>query len=127
MMNVMSAPEITLYGIPNCDTVRKSRTWFAEQGLPYVFHDFKKHGVPREALTLWCDTLGLDTLLNRQGTTWRKLDAGAQAAAADLPGAWALMEQHPSVIKRPVVVWRHRGQTHVSVGHIPIQWERWRQ
>jgi arsenate reductase (glutaredoxin) len=94
---------ITLYGIPNCDTVKKARRWLDEQGLAYTFHDFKKQGVPQARLDRWMDTVGAARLVNRQGTTWRKLDAAAQAAAASDDGARALMLAQPSVIKRPVV------------------------
>jgi len=96
---------IILYGIPNCDTVKKARTWFDENGVEYQFHDFKKQGVPPEQLQRWAQAAGWETLLNRKGTTWRKLDAAAQAGAADSAGAQALMLANPSVIKRPVVDW----------------------
>ncbi|MES2362716.1 MAG: ArsC family reductase [Pseudomonadota bacterium] len=96
---------ITLYGIPNCDTVKKARAWLTEHGVAYTFHDFKKQGVPSEKLPAWGQAVGWDRLLNRQGTTWRKLDAAAQASAADAAGAQALMLANPSVIKRPVVEW----------------------
>lgn len=96
---------IILYGIPNCDTVKKARTWLAENGVEYQFHDFKKQGVPPEQLKRWAQAAGWETLLNRKGTTWRKLDAAAQAGAADSAGAQALMLANPSVIKRPVVDW----------------------
>ena len=69
----------TVYGIPNCDTVKKARAWLAEQGIAYTFHDFKKQGVPAERLPQWIASLGWEKLLNRQGTTWRKLDAAVQA------------------------------------------------
>ena len=110
---------ITLYGIPNCDTVKKARAWLAEHHVDYKFHDFKKQGVPPERLALWMERAG-DKLLNRQGTTWRKLDAATQAAAAEPAGARALMLAQPSVIKRPVVEW---GPGDVSVGFDPAQWQ----
>ena len=78
---------ITLYGIPNCDTVKKARTWLTAQGVVVTFHDFKKQGVPEQQLDQWLATLGWDKLLNRQGQTWRKLDATAQAAVVDAPSA----------------------------------------
>lgn len=97
---------ITVYGIPNCDTVKKARAWLAEQGLQAQFHDFKRQGVPAELLPAWLQAFGRERLLNRAGTTWRKLDAASQAAAqADDAGAVALMQREPSVIKRPVVAW----------------------
>lgn len=94
---------ITLYGIPNCDTVKKARRWLDDQGVAYSFHDFKKQGVPPAQLDRWMRAVGAARLVNRQGTTWRKLDAAAQAAAASDAGARALMLAQPSVIKRPVI------------------------
>jgi arsenate reductase len=96
---------ITLYGIPNCDTVKKARAWLSERGLAHTFHDFKKQGVPPGELARWTQAAGWEKLLNRKGTTWRKLDAAAQAAVVDAASAQSLMLAHPSVIKRPVVDW----------------------
>ena len=98
---------IILYGIPNCDTVKKARAWLTGQGMAYSFHDFKKAGVPPERLAAWEDALGWQKLLNRQGTTWRKLDADVQSGVTDAASAQALMRAQPSVIKRPVVEWGH--------------------
>ena len=98
---------IILYGIPNCDTVKKARAWLTGHGLAYSFHDFKKAGVPPERLAAWEDALGWQKLLNRQGTTWRKLDAAVQSGVTDAASAQALMRAQPSVIKRPVVEWGH--------------------
>ena len=98
---------IILYGIPNCDTVKKARAWLTGQGLAYSFHDFKKAGVPPERLDAWEDALGWQKLLYRQGTTWRKLDAAVQSGVTDAASAQALMRAQPSVIKRPVVEWGH--------------------
>jgi Spx/MgsR family transcriptional regulator len=99
---------ILVYGIPNCDTVKKARAWLGEHGVEYQFHDFKKQGVPAEQLERWVAELGWEKLLNRQGTTWRKLEPGAQTAVKDAGSAKALMLSQPSVIKRPVVEWRGR-------------------
>ena len=96
---------IILYGIPNCDTVKKARTWLGDHGVDYQFHDFKKQGVPPDQLTRWTQAAGWEKVLNRQGTTWRKLDAAAQAGVHDSASAEALMLANPSVIKRPVVDW----------------------
>jgi len=96
---------ITLYGIPNCDTVKRARAWLDEQGLAYQFHDYKKQGVPAAKLPRWMGELGWDKVLNRAGTTWRKLDEAAKAGASDAAGAAALMVAQPSVIKRPIVEW----------------------
>jgi arsenate reductase (glutaredoxin) len=109
---------ITLYGIPNCDTVKKSRAWFDAQGLAYQFHDFKKQGVPASALDSWINAVGWEALVNKKGTTWRKLDAATQAAVVDAASAKALMQREPSVVKRPVVVQGGK----VSVGFSPEVW-----
>nr|WP_315495307.1 ArsC family reductase [uncultured Rhodoferax sp.] len=103
----------TLYGIPNCDTVKKARDWLTQHGVDYQFHDFKKQGVPTALLPGWIATAGLDTLINRRGPTWRKLDEATQASVVDTPSAMAVMQEHSSVIKRPVVVW---GDGTVTVG-----------
>jgi arsenate reductase (glutaredoxin) len=103
----------TLYGIPNCDTVKKARAWLAENEVETRFHDFKKAGVPGERLQAWLAAAGWERLLNRQGTTWRKLDDATRAAVTDAAGAAALMQEQPSVIKRPVVEW---GDGTVTVG-----------
>ncbi len=80
-----------LYGIPNCDTVKKARTWLDEHGVAYDFHDFKKAGVNDALLDTWLAQVPLATLLNRKGTTWRKLSPEQQAAAADTSVARTLM------------------------------------
>ena len=111
---------IILYGIPHCDTVKKARTWLAEHGQAHSFHDFKKQGVPAAPLARWMQAVGWERLLNRKGTTWRKLDAAAQAAVVDAASAEAVMCSHPSLIKRPVVDW---GSV-VTVGFDPAEWGR---
>lgn len=93
---------ITVYGIPNCDTVKKARQWLDAQGMPYVFHDFKKQGVPEDRLNAWVDAAGWEALLNRRGTTWRGLDDATRNAVVDAVSAKALMLASPSLIKRPV-------------------------
>lgn len=111
---------ITLFGIPNCDTVKKSRAWLLSQGLDYQFHDFKKQGVPAEALAHWAQAVGWDVLLNKKGTTWRALDSAAQTAVQDSASAQAVMQAHPSSIKRPVVDW---GQGRITVGFDAAAWQ----
>ena len=93
---------ITLYGIPNCDTVRKARKWLEAHGVAYAFHDFKKHGVPEDRLRDWVKQAGWENLLNRRGTTWRKLDEETRATI-DEAAAIEIMLENPSIIKRPVV------------------------
>ena len=109
---------IIVYGIANCDTVKKARAWLTEHGQTCEFHDFKKRGVPPEKLALWAQVVGWEKLLNRRGTTWRKLDAAAQAAVMDAASAHTLMLAQPSVIKRPVVDW---GQD-ITVGFDAAAW-----
>jgi len=119
----MSTPTtIILYGIPNCDTVKKARAWLQEQGLAYQFHDFKKQGVPTERLPAWMAAVGWDKLLNRQGTTWRRLDAAVQAGVHDAASAAVLMQEQPSVIKRPVVEWTGTPSGRVTVGFKAEAW-----
>lgn len=110
---------VVLHGIPNCDTVKRARAWLLEQGVDHVFHDFRKSGVPEGALEAWSEAVGWQRLLNRKGTTWRKLDARQQACVVDAPTACALMRAEPSVIKRPVVDW---GGGRVTVGFDADAW-----
>jgi len=110
---------VRCYGIPNCDTVKRARAWLAERGVAHEFHDFKKLGVPVERLDAWMDELGWQPLLNRQGTTWRKLDADVQQGVVDALSARALMLAQSSVIKRPVVEW---DDGRVTVGFDAQRW-----
>ena len=108
---------ITLYGIPNCDTVKKARVWLDRAGIAYAFHDYKKAGADPARLAQWCNALGWETVLNRAGTTFKKLP-DADKAGLDQAKAIKLMLAHPSMIKRPVVV-HPRG---LLVGFKPEQW-----
>lgn len=110
---------IVVYGIPNCDTVKKARTWLTARGLEYRFHDFKKDGVPADRLPAWLAEVDWQVLVNRKGTTWRKLEPAAQAAVQDAASARDLMLRQASVIKRPVVEWGDR----TTVGFDPAVWE----
>lgn len=94
---------IHLYGIPNCDTVKKARVWLDANGLSATFHDYKKEGADPDKLAAWIDAAGLDTVVNRKGTTFRKLTEEEKAAASDSHTAVALLVQQPSIIKRPIV------------------------
>ncbi len=113
---------ITVYGISNCDTVKKARAWLTQEGVAHTFVDFKKQGLPVEKLPVWEKALGWDKLLNRKGTTWRKLEAAEQAAVVDAASALAVMQQHASVIKRPVVEWSGSDGP-VSVGFDANSWK----
>ncbi|MBW8832661.1 MAG: ArsC family reductase [Burkholderiales bacterium] len=94
-----------LYGIPNCDSVKRARAWLDDRGIEHRFHDFKKNGVPIERMEVWFKHLGWEALLNRQGTTWRKLDDAIKAGVTDAPSAREAMAGHSSLIRRPVVEW----------------------
>lgn len=95
---------ITLYGIPNCDTVKKARTWLDQHDRPYEFHDFKKAGVSEALVHTWLKKVDWEILVNRKGTTWRGLPDERKAQVVDAASAIALMIESPSVIKRPVLV-----------------------
>ena len=109
---------VTLYGIPNCDTVKKARGWLDARGVAYVFHDYKKAGADASRLAAWCEIAGWETVLNRAGTTFKKL-ADTDKADLDQARAIALMVAQPSMIKRPVV--EHPGG--LLVGFAMAQWQ----
>lgn len=92
----------TIYGIRNCDTMKKARAWLEGQGIAHDFHDYKQSGVSREMLSRWCAALGWETVLNRAGTTFRALPE-AEKAGLDEDGAVSLMLTQPSMIKRPIL------------------------
>ena len=96
---------ITLYGIPNCDTVKRARAWLQTHGHDATFHDFKKASVPPDRLDAWAQALGWERLLNRKGTAWRKLDDTLRDTVIDAASAKRVMREQVSVIKRPVVEW----------------------
>jgi len=110
---------ITLYGISNCDTVKKARTWLDAQGLAYTFHDYKKAGTDPAKLTEWCQAAGWEKVLNRAGTTFKKLP-DADKDGLDQAKAVTLMAAQPSCIKRPVV--EHPGG--LLVGFKPDEWSK---
>ncbi len=106
-----------LFGIRNCDTVKKARKWLDEAGVAYEFHDFKKQGLTEQQLDDWLDVLGWEPLINRRGTTWRKLPETVRDTI-DAHSARAVMLENPSIIKRPVVEQGDR----VFVGFDADQW-----
>ena len=110
---------ITLYGIKNCDTMKKARAWLAGHGVDYVFHDYKVAGIERARLERWCTEAGWEVLLNRSGTTFRKLPDAAKASLTATK-AIGLMLAQPSLIKRPVL--EHAGQ--LTVGFKPEIYQR---
>ena len=92
-----------LYGIANCDTVKKARAWLENNGVQFEFHDFKKHGVTHALLASWLKQVSWEELVNRKGITWRKLTDEEKASVKDDASAIALMLEKTSVIKRPVL------------------------
>lgn len=104
-----------LFGIPNCDTVKKARIWLTDNGIEYEWHDFKKQGLSVEQVQAWINVVGWEVLINKQGTTWRKLDETTKASVIDARSAIEVMTTNPSVIKRPVLV----TNTQTQVGFKP--------
>lgn len=109
-----------VYGIATCDTVKRARAWLDDRGSAHRFHDFKRAGVPGPRLDAWLKAAGWEALLNRKGTTWRRLDEAVRARITDAGSARALMLEQPSVIKRPVVEW---ADGRISVGFDAAQWD----
>ena len=108
-----------LYGIPNCDTVKKARAWLGEHGHPYAFHDFKKQGVPEALLDAWLAEFGWETIINRRGTSWRALPQ-EQRDTMTSASARAAALHNPSLIKRPILVTPRRS----LIGFDPILWHK---
>jgi len=109
---------ITVYGIPNCDTVKKARAWLDARGIPYAFHDYKKQGADPRKLQRWVEAASWEKVLNRAGTTFRKLPE-SDRESLDAAKAVRIMAANPSAIKRPIVE-HPRG---VLVGFKPEEWE----
>ena len=93
---------VTVYGIPGCETVKKARRWLDERELDHAFHDYRKQGIDAAHLQAWCDEFGWEALLNKRGTTWRRLPE-SEREGLDESGAITLMQTHTSLIKRPVI------------------------
>ncbi len=94
---------IEVYGIPNCNTVKKAIEWLKEKSLPYRFHDYKKEGIREEKLKEWCGYFGWENLINKAGTTYKKLSEDEKAAIVDEQSAIQIMLSNTSIIRRPVV------------------------
>ena len=103
MAAIANTARVTIYGIPNCDQVKKARTWLDARKVAYAFHNFKKQGLRREIATSWLDQAGAEVLINRKGSTWRALDEARKALVDKASGAVALMLENPSIVKRPVL------------------------
>ena len=104
---------ITLYGIKNCDTVKKARKWLDTHGIDYQFHDFRADGLDRKALANWLDELGWETLVNKRSTSWKALDA-ASRETMDASSALAAIIEQPTLIKRPLLDTGHERHTGFS-------------
>ena len=92
-----------MYGIPNCNTIKKARIWLEKNKIPYTFHNYKTEGITPEKLKAWAAKQGWQILLNKKGTTWRKLAPTLPSANLSQAGALKLLRQNPSLIKRPVI------------------------
>jgi len=92
-----------VYGIKNCDTVKKALNWLEENQVKYEFHDYKKLGVTEDKLKEWSEKVGYEPLINKRGTTWKKLDSEIQNAVTSADAAFKLMQDKTSVIKRPIL------------------------
>ncbi len=93
----------TVYGIPNCNTVKKALDWLNEHKVPYEFHDYKKKGISADKLQSWASQKGWEPLVNKKGSTWRQVDPAVQAAIVNEKAAISLMQEKTSVIKRPLI------------------------
>lgn len=107
---------ITLFGIPNCDTVKKARTWLEQHAVPFTFHNFKKDGLTSEQVDTWLQKIDFATLINRKGTSWRALSEEQKSNADQLDVAKTLILSNPSLIKRPVLQIQNEQLHHVGVG-----------
>lgn len=100
---MQSKKDITVFGIPNCDTVKKARSWLLEQNVEFIFHDFKKNGLTRNIVENWLNHVDLNLLINRKGTTWRALTDAQKTSCDNRDAAISLMMASPSIIKRPIL------------------------
>ena len=117
---------ITIYGIKSCSTMKKAFTKLDELGVSYDFHDYKKQGIDKESVQRWIDELGIDKVLNKRGTTWRKLtDEQKQAADANVNNAIDLLVENTSMIKRPMVEgeWKNKNQQILLCGFDEAEFE----
>jgi arsenate reductase (glutaredoxin) len=114
--------KITVYGIPNCDQIKKTLGWFRAAGVAIEFHDYKKHGINAETLRDWFAITDWQVFVNRAGTTWRKLPDSTKAAVISAESAIAVLVEFPSIIKRPVVTIGTSGQS-LIVGFNPDRFD----
>jgi arsenate reductase (glutaredoxin) len=110
---------LTLYGIPNCDTVKKARVWLQNQDIAYHFHDFKKDGLSAAIVNNWLKTLSWEAIVNTKGTTYKALDEAQKSAIGQSKTGMDLLLENSSIIKRPVL---ERDGVALSVGFLPEKW-----
>ncbi|GGB40989.1 arsenate reductase [Roseibium aquae] len=108
-----------VFGIKNCDSVKKARKFLEEAGVGYTFHDYKKDGLDTAKLKAFLDEFGWEQVLNKKGTTWRKLDEATRDSVTDAASALVVLQDNPSMIKRPIV----EGKTKNFIGFDPVAWE----
>lgn len=113
---------VRLYGIPYCDSVKRARRWLDTRGIDYAFHDYKKDGADPAKLARWIEVKGIDAVLNRRGTTWRKMP-DEDKARADGNDAVSMLVQHPSMIKRPIVEYDGGHAGGILVGFKEDEWD----
>jgi len=94
---------MTIYGIPNCDTIKKTLDWFKANNVLYEFHDYKKEGIGKSKLQSWFKQVGIEHIINKKSTSWKALDIDEQASVTTQAGAIAVILKNPSIIKRPVI------------------------
>lgn len=95
--------KVKVYGIPNCDTTKKTLTWLKENKIAFTFHDYKQEGISKEKLEAWCKKTGWETIFNKRSTTWRELSEAEQKKVINQTEAIKIMMEHNSIIKRPVI------------------------
>lgn len=98
---------LKIYGIPNCDTVKKALTWLKQNDIAYTFHDYKKEGISTAKIKKWCGKLGWQTVFNNRSSTWKNIK-NDYASALDESTAIAIMQEHTSIIKRPIIEYNHK-------------------
>lgn len=101
-----------VYGIPNCDTTKKTLNWFKENKIAFTFHDYKQEGISKATLEAWCKKTGWETIFNKRSTTWRELSEAEQKKVIDQTTAIKIMMAHNSIIKRPIIEF----DKHIVVG-----------
>lgn len=118
-----ASTRITLFGIPNCDTVKKARTWLEQQAISFEFHNFKKDRLTAEQVEIWLNKINFATLINRKGTSWRALSDEQKSSADNPADAMKLILANPSLIKRPVLQINGDKLTHIGVGFNDQQYQ----